>query len=61
MIIEFPITREMRASQYERSRESLAQCRNIYGDAFPMMFPAARLFDRVKWKARGPGNRTAKH
>jgi hypothetical protein len=61
MIIEFPITREMRALQYERSRMSLAQCRDIYGDAFPMMFPAARVFDRVEWNAREPGIRTTKH
>jgi hypothetical protein len=56
MIIEFPITREMRALQYEQSRMSLVQCRDIYGDAFPMMFPAARLFDRVKWNGPAPHN-----
>jgi hypothetical protein len=61
MIIDFPITREMRALQYERSRESLAHCRDIYGDAFPIIFPAAHVFDRVKWNAREPGIRMAKH
>jgi hypothetical protein len=61
MIIEFPITREMRALQYEQSRTSLAQCRDIYGDAFPTIFPAARVFDRVKWNAREPGIRATKH
>jgi hypothetical protein len=54
MIIEFPISREMRALQYERSRKSLAQCRDFYGDAFPMMFPAARVFDRTKWIVPAP-------